>query len=178
VNKNDFKNVPQRAKEGDRQCDHPGCQFAVAIVDNVPQNHCHIHLRDTTDLYKLKRSEVINRLNEIRRHPDSRHLEIELALVRNILEETLNQCTESLDLIRNSGTIGSLVEKIEKLLKSNVAISQATGSLMSIEEVVTIAQALVAIVTEYLTPDELGEVVERFQQTIMSTQEVKNTNAS
>jgi putative heme degradation protein len=176
MNKNDFKNIPQRAKPGDQICNRPGCEFAVAIVDGVPQTHCHIHLRDTSDLYRLNRVEVINRLNEIRRHPDSHTLEVELALLRNILESILNTCNESMDFIRNSGTIGSLVDKIEKLLKSNVSVAQATGALMSIEEVVTIAQALVAIVSEYLDPDELGEVVERFQRTVLDhTTQSNNT---
>jgi len=167
MSKNDFKNVPTRAKEGEITCDQGGCDFKVVYIDGIPQQHCALHHRVTEDLYKLKRADVINRLTEIRQHPDSRNLEVELALCRSILEETLNSCTEAIDFVRNSGTIGALIEKIERLLKSNVAIAQATGTLMSIEEVVTIAQALVAIVTEYLDQDDLAEIVERFQRVIM-----------
>ena len=160
--KNDFKNVPKRAKEGEITCDHPGCSFAI-VPDSI---HCAIHHRVTTDLYRLERAEVVNRLHEIRSHPDSRHLEIELALMRKMLETVLNQCQESTDLIRNSGTIGSLIDKIQGLLASNVKIGQITGTLMTLEEVADIAKALVGIVAEYLDPDEIAEVVDQFEEVL------------
>jgi len=162
MNKNDCKNIPKRAQEGDITCDRAGCHFAV-----IPgSNHCAIHHSKTPDLYQIDRAQVSARLQTMRHHPDANNLEVELALIRHILETLLKQCQDGEALLRNSGTIGSLVDKVQNLLTANIRAGQITGSLLTIEEVVTIAQDLVSIVAEYVDEEDVQEIMSRFQESL------------
>jgi len=162
MNKNDFKNIPKRAEINEITCARAGCHFAV-----VPESRfCAIHHTTDGDLYKLDRAKIADRIAEIRKHPDSRNLEVELALIRHILEGILQKSEDMDKLLRNSGTIGTLIDKIQALLSANIRVGQITGTLLSIEDVVTIAQALVAIVGEYVDENDVEEIMTRFQQVI------------
>lgn len=158
----DFKQITLRAKEGETTCDIGGCALRA-----VPgSKYCGIHGNSPQpeSLYKFEKSKIALRLAEIRKHPDSQNLEVELGLIRHLLENIINKCNDEMDFIQNSGQITQLVDKIQLLLKTNVHVGQVTKQLLSIEEVVTIAQQLVSIVSEYVDLDDLQEISERFEQ--------------
>lgn len=162
MNHKDGIRIPERAPEGEPTCDYGSCQFR-----RVPgSKHCVLHHHQREDLYSFARVEIKNKLQEIRKHPDSRNLETELALIRHILENLINTCDEASDLIRCSGQILQLVDRVKDLLAANIKVGQITGELMTIEEVTTIAQTLVGIVAEFVTPQDLETVVERFSSAL------------
>ena len=163
-NSKDFKNTPERATGDQKCCERAGCDLRA--VANSKYCAIHQHL-DRTELYDFDKVRIANRIDNIRKHPDSRNLEVELALIRHLLEKIVNVCKEDTDFIRFSGQIMQMVDKISNLLKTNIQVSQVTHQLLSIEEVVTIAQSIVAIVAEYLDVDTLQEVSERVEKVLV-----------
>ncbi len=163
MSKNDCKHIPERSKPGDPVCSWANCQ----MLPIAGSDRCNMHHRKKEDLYAFKRLSIANRLQELRKHPDSRNLEIELALIRNILENVVNECD---DFVRSSGQIMALVDRISALLQSNIRVGQITGELLSIEEVGNLAQKMVEIVSEYVTVDDLAEVIERFEEVLREEQ--------
>ena len=164
-NNTDYKNLPQRATGDQKRCKCAGCDFrAVAESD-----FCAMHKPEK--LYDFTRVKIANRLDAIRKHPDSRNLEIELALIRHLLEKIVNTCQEDTDYLRFSGQIMQMVDKISQLLKTNIQVGQITHQLLSIEEVVNIAQRIVGIVGDYLDIDTLQKVSDRVEEVLMGAYE-------
>jgi len=163
-NSTDFKNTP-RAPVGDApRCARAGCSLE-AVLDSP---YCAIHQHIGQSLYDFNRVKIQNRLEAMRKHPDAKNLEIELALIRHLLEKVVSTCTEDMDFLRSSGQIMQLVDRISNLLKTNIRVEQVTHQLLSIEEVVEIAQKIVAIVGEYLDVDDIESVTQRIEEVLVS----------
>lgn len=154
----DFKQPLKKSTENDKRCAEARCTFA-----SIPgTDYCPLHQPKNADLYAFKKTEIAANLHKMRNHQDFHTLEVEIGLIRYLLESYVNSCETHLDLMRNSGQMLQLVDRINGLLKSNIQVGQITGELMSKEQVVTIAQQMVTIISDYLTEDELGEVLGKF----------------
>lgn len=164
-NNPDFKNQPVRATGDQKRCERAGCDMRA-----TENGYCPMHQHfGNKGLYDFRRVQIANRLAEIRKHPDSKNLEVELALIRQILEKIVNTCEQDADYLRFSGQIMQMVDKISHLLKTNIQLGQVTHQLLSIEEVIGIAQQIVVIVGDYLDEDALAKVSERIEQVLMGT---------
>lgn len=159
----DFKNTPMRATADQIRCARAGCNLR-AIEGS---EYCPTHQHFGKPLYDFNKVKIQNRLEAMRRHPDARNLEIELALIRHLLEKVVTNCTEDMDFLRSSGQIMQLVDRISSLLKTNIKVEQVTHQLLSIEEVVEIAQKIVAIVAEYLDLDDIESVTQRIEEVLV-----------
>ncbi len=163
----DLKHTPQRCSDPDdpQRC-HGACNTGQCPFKAVPGTKlCPVHTvsgvqhnldqKKANDLYSFKNALARNRVNQFRNHPDFRNLEVEIAVVRLTLEEILNQCNASFDFLSYAPQITILVERIERLLKSNVRIGQLTGELMTLDQVAEIAQQLILAITERVNDPEL-----------------------
>jgi hypothetical protein len=103
------------------------------------------------------------RISAFRSHGDSRTLAIELGLLRLLLEQIINKC-DGYDLIMNSVQISTLIGQIKELQTANIKLEQRVGDLLSMDQVIEIAQALYTAVTKYVSDVEiLGKIAEDFE---------------
>jgi hypothetical protein len=167
----DSKHIPVRCEPDDpRRCQanvsHGQCPFLAVPPNQNGQGgkYCPIHTSSFSQndkgvhggLYNFNRTEVLSRLQTFKNHPDSRALAIELGLLRLILEQTVNKC-DAYDLLGQSAQISVMVDKIRDTLIANVKLEQKVGDLLSIEQVITIAQALYGVVCEHINDVEILE---------------------
>ena len=86
----------------------------------------------------------------IERHkgsPDVKSLRDEVAILRMLMEERLNQCQSDMDLILNSGHISDMVMKIEKLVGSCHKLEGSLGQLLDKQAILTFASEVINVIT-------------------------------
>lgn len=96
--------------------------------------------------YKLLRFQ-----KQLERHADSprlKSLNDEVAILRMLLEEQLNQCADASDLILNSHLISDLVVKLEKLVKSCHSLESSLGHLMDKQAILTFASSVIGVIAD------------------------------
>ena len=77
----------------------------------------------------------------------------EIAILRVILEERLNSCSDTTELIMYSGPISELVMKIEKIVVSCNKLEQSMSMVLDKQALLQFASETVRVISE-----ELGEV--------------------
>jgi hypothetical protein len=82
----------------------------------------------------------------------------EIAILRQIVEEQLNSCEDSNDLILKSGPISDLTVKINTLVNSCNNIDKSLANLIDKEKVVAFAQSIVSIITPVIPQAELDKI--------------------
>ncbi len=91
----------------------------------------------------------------------------EIALLRILIEEKVNQCQSDNDLILISGPLSDLLMKVEKLVTSCNRLESRLGSLLDRTKVVQYAQQLVQIVAKHVTDETILEKIsEEFLTTL------------
>jgi len=93
----------------------------------------------------------------------------EIGILRIVLQERLNMCESSVDLLSHAHTIGDLAMKIEKLVSSCNKIEKSLGQYLDQNAIVQLGMEVVAIVTKHVDDtkaieniaDDLIKVIER-----------------
>jgi hypothetical protein len=135
-------------------------------------NYCPIHggpkSIQSTDLaakrtYRLQRWQ--NRVGEMADNGNIKSLREEVAILRMILEEMLNSCKDSMDLLMYSQRMSDLVIKIEKLVTSCDRLENRMGLLLSKDSVLQLAATYVQIINNYVIDPE---VIEKISEEMVS----------
>jgi hypothetical protein len=137
-----------------------------------PGTYCPIHnglqavrSADKQELYNLNKTEVLIRLQQFRDHPDSAKLTTELGVLRLTLETLLNKLNDNFELITNSAIITNLINSIEKTLSANFKLEQHMNDLLSLTQVIIMAQSLFNIITQFVKdPDIIETIAQEFEQ--------------
>lgn len=117
---------------------------------------------ETLKNYRLTRWK--QRVGEFADNSNIKSLREEVGILRMILEEMLNQCKDSMDLLLYSNKMSDLVMKIEKLVVSCDKLENRMGLLLSKGSVLFLAQQYVEIITDEV-PDP--DVIERISTRII-----------
>ena len=145
------------------------CPF-LAAQDPVTQNwskFCARH-NGTNDVKKFQKDDAAlyalhkwdQRVAAFGKHSQAKSLTAELAVLRLLLENKLQQFQEEQQLALVSGSCSDLVVKIEKLVLSIHKIDRLSGLLMDRPQIEAIATKFVEIISQYITdPDDLEDVV-------------------
>jgi hypothetical protein len=128
-------------------------------------NFCPMH--QGRSLHELKKKEVRNyrlakwqaRINEFADNDQVKSLREEIGIVRMMLEETLNQCQDSTDLLLYSHKISQLVAQIERLVVSCDKLENRMGLLLSKAAVIQLASTYVNIITEHVDDPLIVEAI-------------------
>jgi len=164
------------------------CMLAMPHTWDSGKPLCPLHgTPPRPSLYRISNTEIADRMNDMRRNPQSYTLEHELALVRVLLETVLQQCDSAATLVVRSGHLLELTSQVERLLGANIKLAEKTNNLLSIEQVTEIAQSLIDIVAAQLEnsyPEDatvvdgstaidhatfLSAVAVRFEETLTAT---------
>lgn len=170
-------------------CDDPRCDF---MLNNGQQcgnkaaagvSRCALHganKQQAAAENKSKRNYRLakfqKRVNEFADNDRLKYLNEEIGVLRIMLEERWNQCTDSHELILSSGPITDLVMKIEKLVSSCHKLESQLGGLLSKAQIKNIAancmQAVADAVNVFaeeqnLTDEQVGNLLEKVAQGIL-----------
>jgi len=110
------------------------------------------------------------RLDRIAESPDLKSLRDEVAILRMMLEERLEQCKDSMDLIYSSGPISDLVSKIERTVVSCNKLELVSGALLDKQAIMQFGSELVALLGVEIKDEALlARLSEKIYATISRT---------
>lgn len=119
------------------------------------------------------------RIDEFSNNDSVKSLREEIGIVRMMLEEIINRCENTTDLILMSNKIGDLVMKAEKLVSSCHRLEASTGALLDKSTLIHLANILVEIVSEHIKDDLiLDNISERILTTIKTASPISGPNGS
>lgn len=78
------------------------------------------------------------------------NLSEELGILRIVLQEILGQCTNVNELMRHNQKISYIISQIERLINSSLKLDQKLGQLVSKDEMINIAQAIVECIQTHI----------------------------
>lgn len=147
------------------------CQCVLArgqcINEAVPGGkYCMSH--GGAGVVKAQQAEALNnyrlqkynsRLRELRSSSAIKDLRDEVGILRLILEEKFNSFQSSTDLILQSGSIGDLIMKIERLVTSCHKLDEKMGLVVDKSEVTAIADQLIACVGKHVNNADILEKI-------------------
>jgi len=114
--------------------------------------------------YQLTRFNA--RLQQLGDSGEIKSLRDEIAILRMLMEERLNQCRDQMDLIYQSGPISDLVLKIEKVVTSCHKLELSTGSLLDKQAIMQFGSEMISLISTHIT-DEV--VLSRISEAIYAT---------
>lgn len=128
----------------------------------VEGGNCLVH-GGNKQLEKIERDNIRNyRVKKFQQalvhHTDSPKLKTlneEVAILRMLLEEQLNQCDDVFDLTIKSHIISDLVIKIEKLVKSCHSLEASLGGLMDKQAILTFATKVIDVISGEIDDEEI-----------------------
>lgn len=120
--------------------------------------------------YRLKRWQ--DRVNDFADNDGIKSLREEVGILRILLEEMMNACKTSMDLLLYSSKMSDLVMKIEKLVTSCDRLENRMGILLSKDSVLHLASIYVQIINNHVTDPDIIEQISMEMAT--ATEEVSN----
>lgn len=123
--------------------------------------------KQATRTYNLtKYREQLNRFSD---DDNIKGLREEIGILRILMEERLNLCNTSIDLLAHAHTISDLAVKIEKLVTSCNKIEKSLGKYLDKNDIVQLGMEIVTIITRHIDnvdviekiANELAIVIER-----------------
>ncbi len=98
------------------------------------------------------------RIEEKKQSPDLKNLRDEIGILRMLMEERLNQCESSADLMLHSTALSDLAIKIEKMVGSCQKLEEKLGNVLDKQSILNFASKIIAVLgTELEGQDELLE---------------------
>lgn len=166
--------------------DHPRerCEATVAngqcpFKKHEDTNYCVMHgsnshkqvvQAEAVRNYRLRRWQ--QRIGELADSEGIKSLREEVGILRMILEETLNQCQDSMDLLLYSTRMSDLVMKIEKLVVSCDKLENRMGLLLSKDSILQLAATYVQIINNHITDPDIIENIS--EEIIKITEQVQS----
>jgi hypothetical protein len=110
------------------------------------------------------------RLQQLGDSGEIKSLRDEIAILRMIMEERLNQCRDTMDLIYQSGPISDLVLKIEKVVTSCHKLELSAGSLLDKQAIMQFGSELISLLSREIKDEvTLSRISEAIYATIART---------
>lgn len=107
------------------------------------------------------------RLQQLGDSGEIKSLRDEIAILRMIMEERLNQCKDTMDLIYQSGPISDLVLKIEKVVTSCHKLELSAGSLLDKQAIMQFGSEIISLLSSEIKDEvTLSRISEKIYATI------------
>ena len=138
------------------------CQL-VSVPDT---NYCACHggakiqynkEKNDANLYRLDKYHA--RIQRMKGHSEAKGLQNELGILRMVLEERLQSCTDNVELVMQSQQISDLVMKIERLVTSMNKMEEKLGNYLSKTQLLSFAQKVIGILQAEIENPELIETI-------------------
>jgi hypothetical protein len=151
-------------------------KFGQCNCKKIPgKNFCKMHAgfgnaqQDVARNYRLTKWQA--QLERMGDNPSLKSLRDELAILRMLMEERLNLCKDSHDLILQSHVISDLATKIERLVLSCSKLDFQLGKMLDKSALVNFANEIISIIGEEVKdPAAIDSIATK----IINTIEVNN----
>ncbi len=100
-----------------------------------------------------------SRINELADSSGVKSLREEIGVLRMLLEETVNMCKDSTDLLLYSSRIATLACQVEKLVSSCHKMESSLGFMMDKVTVLNISTQIVNIISSYVNDQTVLDTV-------------------
>lgn len=149
-----------------------GCQFCPMHGGASQLNALKAESQRQYRLAKWK-----DRLGEFADNDQVKSLREEIGILRILMEETMNMCKTSDDLLLYSGKISDLALRIEKVVSSCHRLEASTGMLLDKTAALHLASVIVKIISDHVTDeDAIDKISSQIIEEITKTKtEVKGT---
>lgn len=157
---------PYLAVEGCTHCPrHGGVQQSQKLDHNRLNNY-----RLTKAIWKSKISEKAN-------NPNIRNLSDEIGIIRVVIEETIEKCTDSSTLLTFSDKLTNLVGQVQRLVEASQKLDERNKELLPRNIIIIVADSIVTILGRYIQdPDELLRVSEEIGNVIANVGSFQGTD--
>lgn len=125
---------------------------------------------DVVRNYRLRRWQ--QRVGEMADSSNVKSLREEVGILRVILEEMMNKCDDSIDLLLYSQRMSDLVMKIEKLVSSCDRLEGKMGLLLGKDSILQLAATYVQIINNYVADPETIEKISK--EMMLATEQIKS----
>lgn len=119
--------------------------------------------------YRLTKFQA--RIEEFADNDKVKSLREEIGILRVMMEEIINRCNSSTDLILSSGKIADLVMRIEKLVNSCHRIEERTGMLLDKTAALKMADGIIEIIAAFVTPSILDNIALKILEVVVNAQD-------
>ena len=142
------------------------CTNEVVMANGIVHKFCLNH--GGSSFIKKQEEQALNnyrlnkfqaRLKEMRSSSSIKDLRDEIGILRLMLEERFNSFANSNEMILQSGAIGELVMKIEKLVTSCHKLDEKTKLVVDKAVVITIAEQLIASISRNVKDTEATDKI-------------------
>ncbi|SRR6266568_5497372 len=142
--------------QGNQKGAYPGHEGQCMFFKVQGDDYCQIHGGNLTNvatrslnLYRIKKFD--KRLGEFKIANGSRTIDEELALLRMMLEETVNKCEDSVELMLYSTKISEIIRDIKSLVLTADKLATKAGQLIGRNEAIVIAAKVIEIITAHIS---------------------------
>ena len=131
-----------------------------------PTNFCPRH--GSNKYFEKERKDELNnyrldkwkyRVGELANNDSIKSLREEVGILRMILEEMLNRCKDTTELLLYSSRMSDLVMRIEKLVVSCDRLENRMGLLLSKNSILQLAAEYVEIINQHVTDPEIIDAI-------------------
>jgi len=160
-----------KVKNGDpNQCQRPGCLNIVVEGSTfclAHGGHWSAYAAEKLRMRNYRLSKFHKRANELSDSTEITSLRDEVGLLRMIIEEKINKCQDTTDLLLVSGPLSDLLMKTEKLVTSMQRLESKMGQHLDKSKIVQLAQTLIEIIARYVVnPETLDAIGEDFYKAL------------
>lgn len=100
-----------------------------------------------------------SRLDEFADSTQVKSLRDEIGVLRILVEERMNQCKDSNDLMMHSSVLSDLVARIEKLVSSCHRIEASLGALLDKTQAIQLGQEIVEIISRHVNDEDALDAI-------------------
>lgn len=147
------------------QCVVPtrGQCYNVSVQDS---NYCPAHggnkafqAAKNKEMRNYRLSKFKARIQELGDSDEVISLRDEIAILRILIEEKINRCTDESDLLLMSGPLSDLIMKVEKVVSSCHRLEARLGDHLDKTKVLQYAQMIVQIIANHVEDDKKVEAI-------------------
>lgn len=151
----------QGIRHGQGQCTNMSADHSAFCLCHGGNTAGTTAVKKSLSNYRLTKWQA--RLDDKTGQSEIKSLRDEIGILRVIMEETLNKCTNQTELIIHSGRIADLAMKIEKLVASCHKLEGSMGKLMDKSAILQFASEIVEIISKELAndPDKISAIGEQ-----------------
>ena len=113
-----------------------------------------IQAKEKESLNNYRLTKYQTRINNFTTNPSIKSIREEIGILRMLLEETINKCIDSNDLIMYASKISDLVMKIEKLVSSCHRLENKLGLMLDKMAALQLSNEIVTIISDHVTDPE------------------------
>lgn len=123
-------------------------------------NYCTMHgAKVNPGLRNYHLSKFRQKMATAANQPEIKSLRDEIGILRVLIEERINSCTDPMDLMMQSNTISDLVMKVKATVEACHKLEEKLGALMDREQAIAFAMAISDIISKHVADSDILQLI-------------------